>query len=206
MSLPKGLVVVRAPADRQQHELVRQQVGAPQLVEGRDHLAVGQVAGPAEQDEDGRVRHPLEPQALRGGRSRPAFDLDVLRPWWASRRSFIVRGASLARGAGRAGIGWSGGASPGAVSTGAVSTAAFEAVVLLDAVAPFVRLDATAGYSVLTAWPPNSLRSAASTLAPYESSWRERKRVSSDSVITGAGTSWSIASWIVQRPSPESAT
>ena len=61
-------------------------------------------------------------------------------------------------------------------------------------------------YSVLTAWPPNSLRSAASTLPPYESSWRERNRVCSESVITGAGTSRSIASWTVQRPSPESAT
>ena len=45
-----------------------------------------------------------------------------------------------------------------------------------------------------------------STFAPYESSWRERKRVSRESVMTGAGTSRSIASWIVQRPSPESAT
>jgi hypothetical protein len=44
-------------------------------------------------------------------------------------------------------------------------------------------------HSVFTAWPPNSLRSAARTLAPYESACRERNRVSNDSVITGAGTS-----------------
>ncbi len=61
-------------------------------------------------------------------------------------------------------------------------------------------------YSVFTACPPNSLRNAASTLAPYESSCRERKRVSSERVMTGAGTSWSMASWTVQRPSPESST
>src|SRR6185369_11835425 len=59
---------------------------------------------------------------------------------------------------------------------------------------------------VFTAWPPNSLRSAAMTLAPNESVWRERKRACSESVITGAGTSRSIASCTVQRPSPESAT
>ncbi len=50
----------------------------------------------------------------------------------------MVRGASLARGAGRAGIGWSGDASVGAVSTaGAVLTGARVAV------PPFVRLDTT---------------------------------------------------------------
>ena len=59
---------------------------------------------------------------------------------------------------------------------------------------------------VFTACPPNSFRSAAMTLAPKESAWRERNRVSSDSVMTGAGTSRSIASCTVQRPSPESST
>ena len=57
-------VVVRSPADRQEDELVRQQVRAPQLEERRDHLSVGEVAGAAEQDEDGRVRDALEPEAL----------------------------------------------------------------------------------------------------------------------------------------------
>ena len=61
-------------------------------------------------------------------------------------------------------------------------------------------------HDFFTAWPPNSLRSAAMTLAPNESVWRERKRMSSESVMTGAGTSRSIASCTVQRPSPESAT
>src|SRR5678815_2309430 len=61
-------------------------------------------------------------------------------------------------------------------------------------------------HECFTAWPPNSLRSAAITFAPNESACRERKRVCSDNVITGAGTSRSIASCTVQRPSPESAT
>src|SRR5829696_1945984 len=39
-------------------------------------------------------------------------------PWRESRSSLIVSGASLGRGAGRAGIGWSGGASTGAGSLG----------------------------------------------------------------------------------------
>ena len=49
-----------------------------------------------------------------------------------------------------------------------------------------------AGHEPFTACPPNSLRSAAMTLAPNESAWRERNRASSDSVMTGAGTSRSI--------------
>src|ERR1043166_826141 len=64
----------------------------------------------------------------------------------------------------------------------------------------------TVGHVVFTACPPNSLRSAAITLAPNDSSWRDRNRACSDSVITGAGTSRSIASCTVHRPSPESAT
>jgi len=47
-----------------------------------------------------------------------------------------------------------------------------------------LRVEVATTYSVLTAWPPNSFLSAASTFAPYESSWRDRKRVSSESVIT----------------------
>ena len=110
------------------------------------------------------------------------------------RRSRIVRGASFGRGAGygcscRARL-----AAPRrARRSSGVDTPAFGS-----------RRLGHGRYSVFTAWPPNSLRSAASTFAPYESSWRDRKRVSSESVITGAGTSWSIASWTVQRPSPES--
>ena len=68
------------------------------------------------------------------------------------------------------------------------------------------RDDRRAAHECFTAWPPNSLRSAAITFAPNESVCRERNRVCSDSVITGAGTSRSIASCTVQRPSPESAT
>src|SRR5207249_10780013 len=62
------------------------------------------------------------------------------------------------------------------------------------------------GHLVCTACPPNSLRSAAITLAPKDSSWRERSRASSDNVMTGAGTFRRIASSTVHRPSPESST
>ena len=116
-----------------------------------------------------------------------------------------MRGASLGRGAGRAGIGCSAAPRPGPSPRPAVAVP----LSTRSRPSPSLRPGPTrrhSGYSVFTAWPPNSLRSAASTLAPYESSWRERNRVSSDSVMTGAGTSWSIASWTVQRPSPESAT
>ena len=58
----------------------------------------------------------------------------------------------------------------------------------------------------LTAWPPNSLRSAASTLPLNVSSWRERKRMNSAAVIAGMGTEWAIACSTVQRPSPVSST
>ncbi len=70
---PERLVVVRPPTDGQQHELVRQQVGPPQLVEGRDDLAMGEVAGRPEQDQDRRIRDALEAKALAqdvGGRLR----------------------------------------------------------------------------------------------------------------------------------------
>src|ERR1044072_397567 len=62
------------------------------------------------------------------------------------------------------------------------------------------------GHVVFTAWPPNSLRSAAMTLAPKESLWRDRKRASRERVMTGAGTSRPIPSATFQRPSPESST
>ena len=50
--------------------------------------------------------------------------------------------------------------------------------------------------------PAQTQSAAAMTLAPKESVCRERKRASSESVITGAGTSRSIASCTVHRPSP----
>ena len=57
-----------------------------------------------------------------------------------------------------------------------------------------------------TACPPNWLRRAASTLAVYSPPPRLVKRANRAAVITGTGTSWSMASSIVQRPSPESFT
>ena len=44
------------------------------------------------------------------------------------------------------------------------------------------------------------------TLAEYDSSCRDPNRISSERVMTGAGTLRSIASCTVQRPSPESST
>ena len=53
----------------------------------------------------------------------------------------------------------------------------------------------------------NSLRTFAPDGAGIDqAAWRERNRASSDSVMTGAGTSRSMASFTVQRPSPESST
>ena len=68
------------------------------------------------------------------------------------------------------------------------------------------RVLAFASSTACIAWPPNWLRSAAFTLAANDSSWREAKRAKSAAVMTGAGTFSSIASAIVQRPSPESST
>jgi len=61
---PERLVLVRPPADGQEDELVRQQVVAPQLVERRDDLAVGEVAGRPEEHEDRGVWDPLQTQAI----------------------------------------------------------------------------------------------------------------------------------------------
>src|SRR6202035_5167851 len=60
--------------------------------------------------------------------------------------------------------------------------------------------------AVLIAWPPNWFLIAASSLSEYESESRDVSLFNNDSVITGAGTSRSIASETVQRPSPESET
>ena len=57
-----------------------------------------------------------------------------------------------------------------------------------------------------TAWPPNSLRSAASTLPLNVSVWRERKRAKRAAEIAGIGTLCLIACSTVQRPSPVSST
>ena len=51
-------------ADAQDGELVRQEVRPPQLVERRHDLAVGEVAGRAEQDQHAWIRHALEAKAL----------------------------------------------------------------------------------------------------------------------------------------------
>src|SRR5215813_14241725 len=58
----------------------------------------------------------------------------------------------------------------------------------------------------LSMWPPNFWRIAESVFSAKELSWRERKRVKSETASTSTGTASSIAAWIVQRPSPESWT
>ena len=121
---PEGLVVVRPPADRHELPVLGQEVGAPELGQRREHLAVRQVAGRPEQDHDVRVGHALEPQAL------------------AQRVDVLLRGSMS----------------------------------LADAVEPLLRESSGAWppppcwggprQAFLTACPPNSLRSAARTLAP----------------------------------------
>ena len=92
---PERLVRVRAPADGDERELVRQQVRPPQLVERGDDLAVGEVAGRAEQHEDGRVRHALQAEALAQGVVEGLAAGARRRVAAARRSSLIVRGASF---------------------------------------------------------------------------------------------------------------
>ena len=71
-------VRVRPPREAHDARLRRQQAGAPQVVEGGQDLAMGEVAGGAEDDHDGRVGDPLEARAdaqrvgVRGVASRVA--------------------------------------------------------------------------------------------------------------------------------------
>src|SRR5690606_1124873 len=64
--------------------------------------------------------------------------------------------------------------------------------------------DGPAPSAARTACPPNSLRSAATAFMAGESDWREANRAKTAAVMAGAGTAWSMASWTVHRPSPES--
>ena len=61
---PDRVVLERAAAEPDEHELVGQEVRAPELVEGRDDLAMREVARRPEEHERGRVGHALEAQAL----------------------------------------------------------------------------------------------------------------------------------------------
>ena len=60
----EALVIERPTPDRDERPVGRQEVGAPQLRERREDLAMRQVAGRSEQHRDVRVRNPLEPQPL----------------------------------------------------------------------------------------------------------------------------------------------
>jgi len=173
---PKRLVVVRSPSQRQQHELVRQEVRPPQVVDRRDDLAMGEVAGRAEQGEDRGVRYPLETQSLAQDVVRRACLGGSLG------RLALARFAQLAHRPRRLL-----GARRGSSGDGLVGRCLGRR---LGRRGSGRRLGPRHDrYSVFTAWPPNSFRNAARTFAPYESAWRERKRVRSESVMTGAGTS-----------------
>jgi len=131
---PKGLIGVRAAPDREEGELVGQEVRPPQLEEGRHDLAMGKVTGRAEEDEDGRVRHPLQAEPLAEGVAgdlrRRLLPAAPGKPQGARRHRLVVDRAGGRRRAARA--------------AGTCHRR----------------------YSVFTAWPPNSLRRAARTLAP----------------------------------------
>ena len=102
-----------------EHELVGQQVGPPELVERRHDLAMGQIAGRAEQDEDERVRHALKPEALAqrvgeprgtaGDGARPLVDRPHL--WPDAARAGLCSGRGWRHG--RASPGLAVAASPG---------------------------------------------------------------------------------------------
>ena len=152
---PERLVVVRPPADGEQHELVRQQVGPPQLVEGRDDLAMGEVAGRPEQDQDRRIRDALEAEALAqdvGDRLRARGSLALAGETELLDRRRLALGPRVRPCRDRS--------RPACTSTGAGS---FDLGLASSAAGSSPR---SGRYSVLTSWPPNSLRSAASTLAP----------------------------------------
>ena len=61
---PKRIVGVGPPGHCHDAELGRQQVRPQQLVDGRHDLAVGQIAGCAEEHEGVRVGHPIDAQTL----------------------------------------------------------------------------------------------------------------------------------------------
>ena len=62
--LAERRVVVRPPPDGEEPPVGGQEVRPPELGERREDLAVGQVAGRPEQDDDVGIRHPLEAEAL----------------------------------------------------------------------------------------------------------------------------------------------
>ena len=151
--------LLAAVADQRGAE--RQHAVAAEVVERRDQLAVGEVAGDAEHDQAAGVRVALaaERRGRPGGLGRAGdVDADLVAVVW-----LVVRQV------------------PGDV---VVHRHSFS----------------------LTAWPPNSLRRAASTFPLNVSVWRERKRVKSAAEIAGIGTLWAIACSTVQRPSPVSST
>ena len=140
---------------------MRQQVGPPQLVEGGDDLAVGQVAGSRR---TGRARTGREPARAGGPRGATFSRRPGLEPRFLTLAGEAGGPSSSGVRLSRVAPGEPGSAGPRgldgsrSLATG-LSSPSHRAL---------CRPDATVGYSVLTGWPPNSLRNAASTLAPYK--------------------------------------
>src|SRR5271165_4558436 len=147
-----------------------------EVVKGRQQFASGQVARGAEDDErGGRDWQSLE----TGGKGVLGSHLSGWMTGRDRHRQPPLRGPATL-----AGLPWA--FAPPAFPTGPSSVAW------------------SSPGALFTAWPPNWLRSAASTRSAKSPLPRERSRAYSEAVITGVGTSCAVASAIVQRPSPES--
>src|SRR5205823_3380594 len=174
--LAKFLVGERPSREAHDRELRREEAAQHEVVQRRPQLPGGQVAGRAADDHGAGLGNALQPQPL----AQWIGD----QPRAIPPRDLVGHDGGDGRGGWRHRFGPQSAVCPAPAGCAAPSPPA-----------------------VITAWPPNSLRSAARTRSVYESgSRRLRKRCRSESVMTGEGTLWSIASSTVQRPSPESAT
>ena len=92
-----------AAGEAEHHEAGRQQAPVGQVVDGRQQLLAGQVAGDAEDDERARLRDPGQPPVLRvAQRVRPALLAEASR---SSSRSCAVQQLCRDRRHGRSGAG-----------------------------------------------------------------------------------------------------
>ena len=167
-----------------------EQVRPPELV-GREPLAMGEVAGRPNRTKVLGSGTRLRDGALGGGLSSPSRWLPL--GWRKMRSSFIVRGRPAR------GDAWG-------CFCRARSPARRMAV---DSSDVFRRLGTAVSVTERSPLcPPRGRRTRSERgedLRAVEVSARSGSG-SAERVITGAGTSWSIASWTVQRPSPESST
>ena len=182
ISLRKSLVGQGRRAKPTTRRLGRQQAGTPQVVERGQDLAVGEVAGGAEDDHD----------TGRRDASRGAVPM----------RSGLASAFRLAPGGRR-------GPAPAARGPRLVVPGAVRAPRLAGP--RRLRRDACVlgGHAATRSSRRARRTGCAARRAPWPCSSRPAgcgSAPAATSVMTGAGTSWSIASWTVQRPSPESAT